>query len=305
MFFVSLWAIYLGEKSEAYARYMGIKNVSSERVAKIVRGAEMSANNIFDDVNNNLDSPDATIAALKGKADLNLDVRGYFAAFVPNYFTEKGIWFEPYIYQPESGGFEFRQVGSARHNYMKSPWYIQAKESGHSFWSDPYYYYDGTSMSGHYCTFAKPVFDSKGELACVCGADMKLEFLARELEWVDETNKNNKVLNKYKPFTKSDFYTAIFSSDGTCIAHPAEKNLSITNKELLQDMSQKKSGVIDMDIDGEPCMLYYGPIEFVNWTIIVIVPRQDFFKPMLPTAITLLVMVIIGMIIVWLICKKF
>jgi hypothetical protein len=301
---VSLFAIYQVEKAEAYSRYMGVRNVSSERVAKIVRGAEMSANNVFDDVSRNLGSSEEVIAALKDKADLNLDVRGYFAAFVPNFFPEKGIWFEPYIYQPETGGFEFRQVGSARHNYMKSTWYLQAMESGGSFWSEPYYYYDGTSMSGHYCTFAKPIFDAKGEIACVCGADMKLEFLTKELEWVDETSKNNKMLNKYQPYTEFDFYSVIFSADGTCIAHPDEKSLSITDKDILDDLAKGRSGVVDMDVDGQACTLYYGPIEFVEWTVAVIVPRQDFLKPMLPAAIVLLSLVIIGVIIVWFVCKR-
>ena len=157
--------------AEAYSRFLGIKNTSTEKVAKIIRGAEMNANNIFDEVSMHLDDPDEVIAALKSKATLNLDVRGYFAAFAPDYFPQKGTWFEPYVYQPEHGGFDYRQVGSARHNYTKSPWYVQAKESGKSFWSEPYYYYDGTSMSGHYATFVKPIYNDRGELACVCGAD--------------------------------------------------------------------------------------------------------------------------------------
>ena len=301
---MSLWTIYQVEKAEAYARYMGVKNVSAERIAMIIRGAELSANNIFDNVQRNLTTPDDVIAALREKAELNLDVRGFFAAFVPNFFPEKGIWFEPYIFQPETGGFDYRQVGSARHNYMKSTWYLEAVETGKCFWSEPYYYYDGTSMSGHYCTFTKPLYGDDGELACVCGADMKLEFLTKELEWVDQTNKNNKLLNKYKPYTEYDFYTVIFSKDGTCIAHPEEKNLSIIDQDVLRDLKQKKSGVADMNINGEACMLYYGPIEFVDWTIAVIVPRQDFLKPMLPTGIILLTLVVLGMIIVFMVCRK-
>ena len=152
---VNLWTSYQVAVAGAHARYMGFKNVSSEKIAKIIRGAEMNATNIFDEVSKNLNDPEDVIAALKNKANLNIDVRGYFAAFEPNYFPEKGTWFEPYIYQPEYGGFDYRQVGSARHNYTKSPWYLRAKETGASFWSEPYYYYDGTSLSGHYSTYVR------------------------------------------------------------------------------------------------------------------------------------------------------
>lgn len=301
---VSFMAVYQVMKSEAYARYMGVLNVSSERIAKIIRGAEMNANNIFEDVSNHLDNPESVIAALKGKANLNLDVRGYFAAFEPDYFPEKGTWFEPYIYQPEYGGFEYRQVGSARHNYTKSPWYIQAKAQNLSFWSDPYYYYDGTSMSGHYCTFVKPIYDSKGDLACICGADLKFGWLLKELEWINEMNKSSKVLNKYHLFQDYDYNTIILNNDGTCVENPEGKTITVTDKEVLNNLVQKKTGVANIDIDGKACTMFYGPIEFVNWTTAIVVPNRDFLKPMLPIGCILLSIVVIGMIIVWFVCKK-
>ena len=301
---MSLLICYQINQAEAYSRYGGLKNISTERISKIIRGAEINANNIFDEVSMHLDNADEVIAALKSKASLNLDVRGYFAAFKPDYFPEKGTWFEPYIYQPEYGGFDYRQVGSARHNYTKSPWYIQAERTGQSFWSEPYYYYDGTSMSGHYTTFVKPIYNAKGDLACVCGADMKFEWLAKELKWVDERSRNNKALNKYQIFSESNFYTIILDSDGVCIAHPEEKEISITDKTVLKDLKQNKGGVANMNIDGKACTVFYGPIEYIEWSVAVIVPREDVLKPILPIALIFLSMVVIGTIIVWFICKK-
>jgi hypothetical protein len=301
---ISLMACYQVCLAGAHSRYLGIKNVSSEKISKIIRGAEMNANNIFDEVGKNLNNPEDVVTALKSKANLNLDVRGYFAAFTPNYFPEKGTWFEPYIYQPEYGGFDYRQVGSARHNYTKSPWYVRAKDTGASFWSEPYYYYDGTSMSGHYSTFVRPIYNAKGDLACVCGADMKFEWLAKELKWADERSKNNKVLNKYLKFTELNYYTVIIDSDGTCIAHPEEKEMAIQDETVVKDLKHKKSGVADLEIDGETCTVFYGPIEFINWSVAVIVPKQDIIKPILPIAIILLSMTIIGILIVWFVCKR-
>ena len=54
-------------KAESHVRYVSILNVASERIAKTIRGMEMSAKNIFDEVQQHLDSPDAVIAALKSK----------------------------------------------------------------------------------------------------------------------------------------------------------------------------------------------------------------------------------------------
>jgi hypothetical protein len=301
---VALWICYQVNQAGAHARYMGIKNVSSEKVSKIIRGAEINANNIFDEVCIHLNGPEDVIAALKSKTNLNLDVRGYFAAFEPNYFPEKGTWFEPYIFQPEYGGFDYRQIGSARNNYTKQPWYIQAKETGASFWSEPYYYYDGTSLSGHYSTFVKPIYDTKGGLACVCGADMKFEWLAKELKWADESSRSNKILNKYLLLPDLNFYTIIINKDGACLAHPEGRELTLSDEAMLKNLQHKKSGVANMDIEGEPCTVYYGPIEYIDWSVAVIVPNQDILKPMLPIAIILLSMVVLGMIIVWIVCKR-
>ena len=302
---VAMFVCYQIIVSEAYSRYVGIKNTSTEKISKIIRGIEMNANNIFDEVSTHLDGPEDVVAALKSKANLNLDVRGYFAAFTPDYFPEKGTWFEPYVYQPEHGGFDYRQVGSARHNYTKSPWYIQAVRGGMSFWSEPYYYYDGTSMSGHYATFVKPIFNAKGDLACVCGADMKFEWLAKELRWVDERSKRSKMLNRFQMLSAFSYYTIILNNDGACIAHPDDKEISVAeNKEMLKDLQNQKNGVAEMNIDGEACMVFYGPIDNINWSVAVIVPRNDILKPMLPVAVLFLAMVVVGMIIVWFVCRK-
>ena len=301
---VAIWICYQVTQAGAHARYMGIKNLSSEKISKIIRGAELNANNIFDEVNKSLNNSEDVVSAMKSKAMLNLDVRGYFAAFEPNYFPEKGTWFEPYIYQPEHGGFDYRQVGSARHNYTKSPWYVRAKEGGGSFWSEPYYYYDGTSMSGHYSTYVRPIYNAKGDLACVCGADMKFEWLAKELKWLDESSKSNKLLNKYLVDTELSFYTIILDSDGTCIAHPEEKEMAIKDETVIKDLKNRKSGVFDLEIDGEASTVFYGPIEFIDWSVAVIVPKHDILKPMLPITLILLSTLVIGTLIVWLVCKR-
>ena len=69
-------------------------------------------------------------------------------------------------------------------------------------------------------------------------------------------------------------------------------------------MKNRKSGVVDLTVDGETCTVFYGPIEFINWSVAVIVPKQDIVKPILPIAIILLSMVVIGILIVWFVCKR-
>ena len=260
--------------AERHARYAGIMNIASEKLAKTIHGMEMNAMNEFDEVEKHLDSPESVIAALKSKTALNPEVRGYFAAFEPGYYPQKGKWFEPYVHHVDSNAFEVRDVGSARHNYFKSPWYIRAKQSSQSFWSEPYYYYDGTNISGHYATFVKPIFDKNGRLACVCGADMTFEWLAKELQRIDSGIKNNELLNSHLFGSDNDFYSIVLYKDGSCIASPEGKKVVMTEEFVVRDLERGKAGTVDMDINGVPSSVFYGPIEHVDWSVAVVVAKE-------------------------------
>ena len=268
----SLWTCDRAVKTERHVRYVGMLNIASEKITKTIHGMEMNAMNVFDEVEKHLDSPEDVIAALESKTSLNPEVRGYFAAFEPNYFPQEGTWFEPYVHHVDTNAFEVRMVGSARHNYHKSDWYIRAKKSNESFWSEPYYYYDGTSISGHYTTFVKPIYDKTGRLACICGADMTFEWLGKELSRIDEELRNNTMLNEFKN-GHEDFYTVVINNDGSCIAHPEGKKVTLTAEQVIRSLSQRKSGYIDFEANGVPSTVYFAPIEHVDWSVATVVAK--------------------------------
>ena len=291
-------------RAETNVRYVGLQNIISEKMAKTIQGMETNAKNVFDEVEKHLDSPESVIAALQSKTSLAPDVRGYFAAFEPEYFKEKGKWFEPYVHHTDNSEFVLSMVGSARHDYTKSDWYVRAQKSKEGFWSDPYYYYDGTDMSGHYCTFVEPVFDATGRLACVCGADITFDWLTKELQRIDEQYQHHESLNKYVLMRNLGFFSVVVDHDGSCLIHPDNKKLPIKDKDMLQDLEQKKSGSQDMTVDGVPSTLYYGPIEGIDWALVVVVPRDDIQKPTLTMGFALFALAILGIMIVWIICRR-
>ena len=302
---VALWVCSYYIKAEAHARYVGVMNVASEKIAKTVSGMEMNAMNVFDEVQKHMDTSEAVIDALKSKTNLNPDVRGYFAAFELDYFPEKGKWFEPYVHQTDSSSeFQMTQVGSARHNYTKSDWYVRAQKSKEGFWSDPYYYYDGTDMSGHSCTFVEPVFDATGRLACVCGADITFDWLTKELQRIDEQYQHHESLNKYVLMRNLGFFSVVVDHDGSCLIHPDNKKLPIKDKGMLQDLADKQSGTIDIVVDGVPSTLYYGPIEGIDWTMVIVAPKDDVRKPLLTVGLVLLAVAVVGIILAWIICRR-
>ncbi len=305
MLVVSFLICHYAIMKQAHVGYMGIMNVASEKISKTVGGMEMNAMNVFDEVGKHMDSPESVIDALKSKTSLNPDVKGYFAAFVPNYFPQKGQWFEPYVHRTDSrGGFTVRDVGSASHDYTKSDWYIQALDAKDCFWSDPYFYYDGTGISGRYCTFVKPVFDASGRLACVCGADMTFEWLTNELKRMDDATRRSDMLSKFRMFAGLDFYTVLLDKDGNCIAYPLGRSAPLKDEEVLRNLAAKKSGSIDVTVNGVPSTAYYAPMEHIGWSVAVIVPDHVVWKPLLIVGAILLGVAVFGLLVVWLALRR-
>ena len=305
MVVVSFLICHYAIMKQAHVGYMGIMNVASEKISKTVGGMEMNAMNVFDEVGKHMDSPESVIDALKSKTSLNPDVKGYFAAFVPNYFPQKGQWFEPYVHRTDSwGGFTVRDVGSASHDYTKSDWYIQALDAKGSFWSDPYFYYDGTGISGRYCTFVKPVFDASGRMACVCGADMTFEWLTNELKRMDDATRRSDMLSKFRMFAGLDFYTVLLDKDGNCIAYPLGRSAPLKDEEVLRNLAAKKSGSIDVTVNGVPSTAYYAPMEHIGWSVAVIVPDHVVWKPLLIVGAILLGVAVFGLLVVWLALRR-
>ena len=300
----SYWAVFKALNAETNVRYSGLQSYVASELCRTIKGMELSAENVFNEVEKHLVSPDAVIAALESESNLNPDVRGYFAAFEPYFFKEKGRWFEPYVHHSDSSKFEMTQVGSARHDYTQSKWYVRAKNLKMPFWSDPYYYYDGTNISGHYCTYVKPVFDSEGKLACVCGADITFEWLSKELLNIDDRSRNAKLVNIYRLKRNFDFYSVVFDKDGTCLVHPQDKNVVITDEVILGNLNNHVGGVVEMDICGVPSVVYYGPIEGLDWTVAVIASKSDLQKPFTYMSIILALIAVIGIVAVWFICRR-
>ncbi len=301
----ALWIINRAMKAEAHVRYVGISNLAAEKVALTVHAMEMNAKNVFDEVTKHMDTPESVVSALQSKASLNPEVKGYFAAFEPNYFQQKGYWFEPYVHHNDRNTFVMSQVGSARHDYTKSSWYLRAKEQKEEFWSDPYYYQDNDEigLSGLYCTFVKPVFDEKGNLACVCGADITLEWLSKKLRHIDESARTDAMMNKYFKSSQK-FYTVLLNHDGSSIAHPEDKPLTIMDADVLSNIARETNGIKDITVNGVSARVYYTPIENINWTVALIVPTKDVWSSLFFTSLSLIAITFLGIVFIFMVLRK-
>ena len=293
-FIVAYWAL----RGETVGRYLGMRGVVKEKISLEIKTIEIGARNVADDVAAHLGSPEAVMAALEKEIHLNNFADGYFAAFEPDYFPKAGKWFEAYAYKQADGSYRSDQVGSAQHDYLNTDWYQRARQQKEGFWTDPYVYNGGV-----YCSFVMPVADGEGRMVGVCGADLLLKNLIKNLHNIDKDSPLN-------------FYSFIINRSGTYIAHPDEKRVlkdsmmaHVTDnfysdcKRTVRDMLQMKSGIDPVVVDGKWTDVYYTPIASPGWSLAIVVPKRALVTPMIVLLLNLLVVTGLGQILVWIICR--
>ena len=74
-------------------------------------------------------------------------------------------------------------------------------------------------MSGHYATYFKPVFDTKGRLACVCGADITFEWLTKEQVRSLSQKKSGTHLHHLPVWVRQPFATGVDLYTGSGCAY--------------------------------------------------------------------------------------
>ena len=112
------------------------------------------------------------------------------------------------------------------------------------------------------------------------------------------------MLNILRMSRDFDFYTVVVNSDGSCIAHPEGKNIPFADENVIRDLAEKKSGIVEMDINGVPSTVYYRPIDYINWSVAVITPKQGVQKPLLILGLCFLATTVLGMTVIWLVSRR-
>jgi sigma-B regulation protein RsbU (phosphoserine phosphatase) len=304
--FIILGLSFLAIKKETEGRYQGMMQVVSEKLNKILLHEEICARNMFDEVWDHLDSPESVMKAMEKEIRLHNYTQGYYMAFEPGYFPEYPKWFEPYINVHEDS---IKNIGAPNHDYLSRAWYIRAKKEKDGFWTDPYY--DEVGGMDNVCSFCMPLYDSKDRLAGICGSDMSLTWLAKQLKEIDADSHNRGLLD-VDFIKKIPFHSFIVMTNGTYISHPDESrvlndnvrnHIGVGDLDAIKDMLQLKRGKAVMTIDGVRCAVYYAPLESVNWVMGIVVPRTTVWIPALIIISLLVVIIFGGLVVVSLSCR--
>ena len=293
--------------------FSGMLEVESQSLRMLLQDVETITTNSIGEVEAKIEDPEKISEALAKVLSKNPKIRGFSVAFEPDFFPDKGRWFEPYAVW-RNGNIERMQLGSAQHDYLKSEWYQEGIKARKGYWSDPYHDKDGAQEI--LCTYVQPFFDKQGNRVGVFGADVSLEWLHRKLRKMDfETNQKRIGLDIEKA-TKEGSYSFIIGQKGAFISHPDKsfvlnRNLFDDVKQtkdleddlLMEEIAAKQIGYKKLTIYGQDAYVFYAPVKKTGWTLGFVVPKTVRKLPAFLMSAMILVMMSLGLFLFYLICR--
>ena len=221
---------------------------------------EVTLDNMAWVVKDDLAKSDSMYVITRRMVENNPAILGGTISFVPNYYPDKGYWFEPFAGRRADGSIESIQLGSATHDYTKSEFFTKPIELGRGHWSEPYMDADGAKSM--VTTYGTPVRDLNGQIVGVVDADLSLG-------WFEQLMDEEKVYKNTECFLVTGSHHLIAGTEGHMLEH-ALKLLTATNN---------KAGYHKVpDETGEEHHIFFHPIGGkTDWVLISVLDDSEVF----------------------------
>ena len=258
---------------EMNAIYLCIRN----KLAQV----EVTVDNIAWVVADGLDEPDWMYSITHRLVENNPAILGGTVSFVPNYFPQKGHWFEPYAVRRADGTIETMQLGSATHDYTQMEFFTTPIAKNGNNWCEPYFDKDGAKAM--VTTYGVPVHDDKGEIVGVVGADIALD----RLEEIVEEAKLYKSTQRI-----------ILTGKGHLLAGKDNPLFQRALQKVKADEDKTGFEIIE-DENGEEYTVYFHPVGGnTDWMLISIQSEKEVFSELSKIRTNLLLPVLAGLILI-------
>lgn len=281
-----------GIRKEVDVRAQSEMKMKSLKIQQMLSNVESAVDNINWMLEWSVENPEKIYPIMEEFVKCNSNVQGCALAFEPDFFPDKGYWYEPYVLRDANGDFKRMQIADSTHDYFSMSWYKEGLESESGRWTEPYI--DNEGAQGMICTYAFPIKNAKGEVVAVFAADVSLDWLTNEFV----TDKESKS------------YSFIVSREGRILACPDKSKIMnytlddaaaeyqdtaimAMNRALLAGESGKAEA---KDNNGELAYMYYSPVEGKSgWSMAIIYPDREIYKGLRSVALKLVIMMFVGL----------
>ena len=253
--------------------YLSIRN----HLAKI----EVTVDNMAWVVRDDLDNPDAMFLKTRSLVENNPAILGSSITFIPDYYPQKGRWFEPYAIRKADGTVESLQLGSPEHDYTKKEFFLMPITTNRGHWCEPYRDNDGAKAM--VTTYAVPVHDANDKIVAVVDADLSIGLLEGMVE-------ENKVYKSTQRFLISGKNHLLAGQDGP-VFQMVLKHIS--------GYSDKQGYFTLEDEEGRDLHVFYHPVGgMTDWVLISVLEDGEVFGKLRNVQLLLLFVVCVGLLLV-------
>jgi len=282
-----------GIREDAEHRAENELRVKNLEIQKVMVAVETAISNTVWAAERSLEEPDSLYPVIKRMVEQNPTIVGAGLMFRPDYYPQKGHWFEPYVAERSDGTIEEAQIGGESHNYLEAEFYKNGINAEHGRWSEPYYDDAGAKMM--LCTYTIPVRNSKRETVALLGADVSLEWLSS-------------VINASHIYPSS--YNVVISRKGTVMVCPDESlilrstiqevtaaSADTTTRYINRQQMSGGSGHRDItDNNGEKISVFYAPIDGeTGWSMSVVCSQKEIYAELWKVSLYLNLLMLAGL----------
>ena len=226
----------------------------------------------------------------------------------PDFFPGDSYGFSAYSVrldeQSATGKDSVVTVREEDYDYYSKVWYKTPRQKREACWVDPFDdYNDGTlsspEMIASYCI---PLHDRQGKFIGVISTDLSLKRLTE-------------TITAEHPYEHS--YFMMLGADGHYFVHPDTtkllKQTIFTNTDprehtdivtLGYEMTNGRSGYMEVNIDGKSHIVLYRPLEGTQWSVALVCPSNELLRGYNRLNYILLPLLLIGLLLLVLGCHR-
>jgi len=158
------------------------------------------------------------------------------------------------------------------------PWYVSAKETGKTIWTEPYV---DANTKQLVVTCATPVFRPDGSLAGVVGFDVLLDTIQKDILTLDIgyqsyaflVNRKGNVLVRPGMQPKDVRWDATYKTDD--LLHTSNPSFN----QVIQKMTRGSTGIDTYSTEEDDRYIAYAPIRPINASMGIVASRDEVTRP--------------------------
>jgi sigma-B regulation protein RsbU (phosphoserine phosphatase) len=245
---------------------------------------EVTIDNMSWVVSEGLEEPSWMFDLSKRMLKNNPSFWGSGVAFVPNYYSKRGKFFEPYAVRRGVDTIMTLQVGSLGVDPTKKEYFTVPVERGVSHWSEPYE--NHTDDKSIITTYSTPIRNEHNRIVGVVFADIATN-------WLEDVMNEEKVYESTQRFLVTGHYNMLAGKVNPVFEEALQ---------ILKSDNDKNGYFMMTSKDGVKRHVFYTPVGGkTDWVLINIVDDGEVFGRLRSMQMMMLLPLIIGLFFAWLI----